>query len=123
MAPDNDLKMKIAILVEAQEKWEESVVVESEPITINLNDRCTVVLTKEGANILTRQSLEFVEKYGMGACKQYHEGDEYSCVLWKLIQDFGYYMDAGVTPVIEGNDITITRETYAGVQDNGNICV
>ena len=111
----------MALYAKASREKQESVVVKTEPITINLNDQCTIVLTEEGAKILNQKADAWNNERGLFWMMKndYSSGEEYGGSLWGLMHEFGHCMVVGTVPVFEKNKITITKDVYAGVQNNG----
>lgn len=56
-------------------------------VSVNLNDKCKVILTAEGARILNNRPT-----YGIERTKIYKAGDEYNTQVWVLMDYFGKYL-------------------------------
>lgn len=72
---------------------------------VNINDHCTVKLTKIGADRLNRESIQFKNAYpnvrAFQDPRMYSEGDEYKCQIWNLMNTFGDLVLLGHYPPFE----------------------
>jgi len=81
----------------------------------NVNDKCSVILTKEGALWLNKFNKNYVDEYtGMIArfCASgielenafptnYNEGDVLECMIWELMRYFGgYFLNETAAPFV-----------------------
>lgn len=78
----------------------------------NFNDRCTVTLTKAGAEHLTHRRRAFydIHPYFREKYKPkdtWAEGEEYSTSFWGLVQDFHGMLEMGCASPFSMGDIKI----------------
>lgn len=80
-------------------------------ITYNLNDRATITLTEEGAEVINAHYDRVFAKLPAATQKRksapYTAGATFATELWHLMQIFGRHCIAGSPNLFENNAVTI----------------